>query len=241
MAQLKNWWQSGLVCLIAFMALVAIEALWTDSVLPFRWQFRMWWEAGGFVTLGSVVVGYLTLQVVAGGNLGPRVFWSRGTILLLVPFLLAGSCTSDAYQHAAALGAFGLSSERSVVIVGKRSAVDQYVVGSGPDRDYEYYDTYELVFSNPEWGVVEWEHADGSVALADELPVSEETFKQHKVGASIHVVELPGARYSPWRLAADARAAVRTSLQGAVLWLLLSLLTVWAARNQLLEHQEPPS
>lgn len=234
MFKLRNWLLGSLTCLGGYLALVAVFVLRDGSLLPRLWLLEDWWRSGGFVTLGAVAVGYIALQAIAQGRLSLHSLWQRGSVLMLLPFFMAGGCARNAYQNAAALGSFGPSTLKSVAVLEKEQGVGRYESGTGADRDYGYYDTFSIYFSSPRWGVVELERHDGSIVLADEVPVSEGIFKTIDVGSGIEVVELPGAGYPPWRLASDARAVVRSSLLGTTFWLVVSVpLVAWGVRREL--------
>lgn len=237
---LANWIMTGSVVTGGFfLALLAWTLLRDESPRPFSWRLKNWWAAGGFCSIFALLLGYLILQVLAGGALTPKTLASTGAWIALLPFLLFGSCAGDAYQGASALGWIGPSTPRVATTVHKFSAEQGAWVRTGDGAgDLETWTEYGLVVSGDCCG--EWEVPGRGTVVGDEVSVSEDVYDGHRVGSRISIVELPGARYPNLRLSQSVEKSTRNGLFFASIWGIASFAGLLGMRRQLVALSPSP-
>ena len=218
MSKAKSWLLSGALCLGTYMLLV----LW--FYIPrysggMTWGIENWWESGGFCSLISVSAGYLLLQIALRGSMTPSLLYRNGLFLVLVPFLLLGSCAGQAYQ-----GTRALETERSV------ETVEKYELPIDPND-------LRLIVQDSELEIIEMELHDGSTIWGFYVPVNREAYDKHRVGDRISVVELPGEPYPFHRLTERARAQVRDASIFAAFWGIVAAWSLLIAQRDYLKTE----
>jgi len=226
----RNWVLS--LAAILSVYLVGLLILLRDRTWPIAWKLEEWWQRGGFCQIGAVVLGFLILQLLAGGYLNVRQLRKTSAWLALVPCLLAGNCAGKAYQGARALGWIGESTERSLATAHKLSYdTGEWVRTGDGGGEFEGRTEYRLIVRERCCG--EWELRDGTLLTGYEIPVSKEVYLHHRVGSTVSIVDLPGEPYPSHRLSVNVETEIPSYAIGVALWTGLALVAVLKMRKQL--------
>lgn len=226
----RNWVLTLAAILSVYFA--GLLVLLRDGFSPMVWRLEEWWQRGGFCQVGALVLGYLILQLLAGGHLNVSQLRRTATWLALVPCLLAGKCTGSAYQGAWALGWIGESTEKRVSTAHKHSYENGAWVRTGDGGgEFEEWTEYYLIVEATCCG--EWEFPDGTILTGYEIPVSQEAYRGHTVGSWVSVVDLPGEPYPSHRLSTNVKENTKFDIAAGAFWIAIAFVAVLKMRRRL--------